>query len=56
MANEIIGFGGLDLFFLVNLNELFDALRTPWGAQMWVPNWKQRKSKESGHDPWLTTL
>ncbi len=29
---------------------------TPWRIQMWVPNWKQWKSKESGHAPWLITL
>jgi hypothetical protein len=33
-----------------------DTLLIPWGTQMWVLNIKQRKSKESGHTPWLTTL
>jgi hypothetical protein len=28
-----------------------DALPTPWGTQMWIPNWKQQKDKESGHAP-----
>jgi hypothetical protein len=32
------------------------ALPTPWGTQMWVPNRKQWKSKESGHAPWLIAL
>jgi hypothetical protein len=33
-----------------------DALPTFWGTQMWVPNKKQRKSKESRHIPWLVAL
>jgi hypothetical protein len=33
-----------------------DALPTPWGTQMWIPNRKQWKSKESGHAPWLVAL
>jgi len=30
--------------------KLIDALPTPWGIQMWVPNKKQRK-EEWGHAP-----
>jgi hypothetical protein len=33
-----------------------DALPTPWGTQMWIPNWKQRKGKESGHTSWFAAL
>ncbi len=35
---------------------LLDTLSTPWGTQMWVPNRKQRKNKESRHAPWLASL
>jgi len=33
-----------------------DAFPTPWGIQMWVPNIKQRRNKESRHTPWFATL
>jgi hypothetical protein len=33
-----------------------DALPTPWGAQMWVPNWKQWNDKELAHALWLAAL
>jgi hypothetical protein len=33
---------------LIRPNLLGDALRTPWGTQIWVPNWKHWQSKESG--------
>jgi hypothetical protein len=33
-----------------------DAPPTPYGTQMWVPNWKQRKDKESKCVPWLAAL
>jgi hypothetical protein len=33
--------------------EANDVLLTPWGTQMWVPNWKHRKNKELGPFPGL---
>jgi len=33
-----------------------DTLPTPWRIQMWVPNKKWWKNKESRHAPWLATL
>jgi hypothetical protein len=33
-----------------------DALLIFWKTQMWVPNRKHRKNKESGHAPWLVAL
>ncbi len=35
---------------------IIEALQIFWGTQMWVPNRKQRKSKESRHVPWLAAL
>jgi hypothetical protein len=40
----------------LNIDVRIDTLSTPKETQMQVPNWKQWKSKESRHVPWLVTL
>jgi hypothetical protein len=58
LGTRNIGAFSLDLDYLECLSILspIDMLPTPSRTQMWVPNRKQQKSKESRHVPWFTAL
>jgi hypothetical protein len=58
LGTRNIGAFSLDLDYLECLSILspIDMLPTPSRTQMWVPNRKQWKSKESGHVPWFAAL